>query len=213
MTRTTRGMSHFQPNSKKSEKYQRILEAAIKVFARQGFYSSTISQVAKEAGVADGTIYLYFKNKNDILDHFFSFKTAQIFAKFKDEVSQADNALDKLRKLIFMHLREFELNRELAVVYQVETKVKRRLSDQKIKELSDMYFNLVSSIITQGQNEGVIRKNLPIALVKQVIIGAIDEVITTWVYSSGKYTPSSMASSLVDIFIHGIGRGDAADHA
>jgi TetR/AcrR family fatty acid metabolism transcriptional regulator len=114
-----------------------------------------------------------------------------------------------------MHLREFELNRELAVVYQVETKVKRRLSDQKIKELSDMYFNLVSSIITQGQNEGVIRKNLPIALVKQVIIGAIDEVITTWVYSSGKYTPSSMANSLVDIFINGIGRSrdTEADHA
>ncbi|MCF8104647.1 MAG: TetR family transcriptional regulator [Desulfohalobiaceae bacterium] len=193
------------PDSRKNSKYQQILQAAIKIFARQGYYKSTVSQVAREAGVADGTIYLYFKNKDDILDHFFSYKTREVFSCFQQEVRRADNALDKLRNLIRRHLLEFENDRDMAVVYQVETRMRRRLSDIKIKEMSDMYFDLVSSIVRQGQQEGVIRPDLPIALFKQVMIGAIDEVITTWLYSSGKYRLTSMADPLFELLIRGVG--------
>ena len=196
---------------KKSEKYEQILEAAIRVFARQGYYNSTISQVAREAGVGDGTIYLYFKNKDDILDNFFSYKTTQIFSQFKDEVARCANALDKLERLVACHLKEFEQNRDLAVVYEVETRMRRHLSDEKLKEMSRMYFDLVAHIVDQGQNEGTIRQNIPIHLVKQYLIGAVDEVITTWLYSSREYQLASMAEPLVDLFINGIGtaRADA----
>ena len=194
-----------QADTQKRTKYHLILQAAIKIFARQGYYKSTISQIAREAGVADGTIYLYFKNKDDILDHFFSYKTREVFGRFKKEVDRADNALAKLQNLISRHLLEFETDRDMAVVYQVETRMKRRLSDEKIKDMSDMYFDLVSSIVRQGQQEGVIRPGLPIALVKQIMIGAIDEVITTWLYSSGKYRLTSMAEPLFDILVKGIG--------
>jgi len=201
------------PNStdqiKKNDKYQQILKAAIKIFARQGYFNATISQIAKEAKVADGTIYLYFKGKEDILNHFFWYKTGHVFDKFKEEVSRADNALDKLRNLIHRHLFEFEHDKDMAVVYQVETRLRRRLSDQRVKEMSSMYFDLVAMIIRQGQNEGVIRKDLPIALVKQTIIGAIDEVITTWLYSSRKYRLLSMSEPLVDLLIKGIGREES----
>lgn len=196
---------------KKNDKYQQILEAAIKIFARQGYFNSTVSQIAREAGVADGTIYLYFKNKDDILDNFFSYKTSQVFSRFKQEVEKADNALDKLRNLIHRQLTEFELNRDMAVVYQMETRLKRHLSDQKIKEMSKMYFELVANIVQQGQKEGVIRESLQVNLVKQLIIGAVDEVITTWLYSSREYSLVSMAEPLVDLFIQGIGNPDAAD--
>ena len=199
-------MSTLNHNSKKSDKYQTILEAAIRVFARSGYHNSTVSQIAKEAGVADGTIYLYFKNKDDILENFFSYKTALVFDRFKEEVGLADNALDKLEKLIHRHLYEFEQNREMAVVYQTETRIRRKVSDAKIKEMSDMYFGLVSEIITQGQKEGVIRQNLHVPLVKQLIIGSIDEVITSWLYSSRKYTLTSMAAPLVELFVRGIGK-------
>lgn len=202
-------MSTPNHNSKKSDKYQTILEAAIRTFARSGYHNSTVSQIAKEAGVADGTIYLYFKNKDDILENFFSYKTALVFDRFKEEVSLADNALDKLEKLINRHLFEFERNPEMAVVYQTETRIRRKVSDTKIKEMSDMYLGLVSQIITQGQNEGVIRKNLSISLVKQFVVGAIDEVITSWLYSSGKYRLTDMAGPLVDLFVVGI--GEASD--
>jgi TetR/AcrR family fatty acid metabolism transcriptional regulator len=198
-------MSTPNSNSKKSGKYQTILEAAIRVFARSGYHNSTVSQIAKDAGVADGTIYLYFKNKDDILENFFSYKTALVFDRFKEEVSMADNALNKLEKLIQRHLYEFEQDRDMAVVYQTETRIRRKVSDAKIKEMSDMYFGLVSEIITQGQQEGVIRPHLNIPLVKQVIIGSIDEVITSWLYSSRKYSLTSMASPLVELFVQGIG--------
>jgi len=194
---------------KKSEKYEQILEAAIRVFARQGYYNSTISQVAREAGVGDGTIYLYFKNKDDILDNFFSYKTTQIFSQFKDEVARCANALDKLERLVACHLKEFEQNRDLAVVYEVETRMRRHLSDEKLKEMSRMYFDLVAHIVDQGQNEGTIRQNIPIHLVKQYLIGAVDEVITTWLYSSREYQLASMAEPLVDLFINGIGTARA----
>jgi TetR/AcrR family fatty acid metabolism transcriptional regulator len=192
-------------SSKKNDKYQQILEAAIKIFARQGYFNSTISQIAREAGVADGTIYLYFKNKDDILDNFFSYKTGQVFSGFKQEVDRADNALDKLKNLIYRQLTEFEMNRDMAIVYQMETRLKRHLSDRKIKEMSKMYFDLVAEIVEQGQKEGVIRQNLQVNLVKQLIIGAVDEVITTWLYSSREYTLVSMAEPLVDLFVRGIG--------
>lgn len=196
--------------ARKSEKYELILEAAIRVFARQGYYNSTISQVAREAGVGDGTIYLYFKNKDDILDNFFSYKTTQIFSQFKDEVDRCDNALDKLERLVACHLQEFEQNRDLAVVYEVETRMRRHLSDEKIKEMSRMYFDLVAQIVDQGQTEGTIRHNIPIHLVKQYLIGAVDEVITTWLYSSREYRLVSMAEPLVDLFINGIGTAGAS---
>ena len=192
----------------KNHKYHQILEAAIKVFARQGFHQSTVAQIAKEAGVADGTIYLYFKNKDDILVQFFNYKTKLVFDSFRTEVARADSSLDKLRYLIRRHLEEFQRNREMAVVYQVETHQSSRLAEAQIKEMSKMYRDLISEIVEQGQQEGTIRKDLYVGLVKRFIIGAVDEVINTWLHSNGEYDLVSMADPLVELFIKGIGHSD-----
>jgi TetR/AcrR family fatty acid metabolism transcriptional regulator len=192
----------------KNHKYHQILEAAIKVFARQGFYQSTVAQIAKEAGVADGTIYLYFKNKDDILVQFFDYKTKQVFDSFRAEVARADSSLEKLKYLIRRHLEEFQQNRETAVVYQVETHQNSRLAEPQIREMSQMYRDLISEIVEQGQQEGTIRKDLYVGLVKRFIIGAVDEVINTWLHSNGEYDLVSMADPLVELFIKGIGHGD-----
>jgi TetR/AcrR family fatty acid metabolism transcriptional regulator len=192
----------------KNNKYNLILEAAVKVFARQGFYQSTIAQIAKAAGVADGTIYLYFKNKDDILVQFFSYRTKQVFERFRAEVKIADNSLDKLRNLIRRHLTEFQRDRDMAVVYLVETHQNSRLAEAQIKEMSKMYRDLISEIIEQGQQEGTIRKDLYVGLVKRFIIGAVDEVINTWLHSNGEYDLVSMADPLVELFMKGIGHSD-----
>ena len=189
----------------KNNKYHQILEAAVKVFARQGFHQSTVAQIAKEAGVADGTIYLYFKNKNDILVQFFSFRAKQVFESFREEVDRAQNSLDKLRNLIHRHLAEFQRDRDGAIVYQVETHQNSRLAEAQIKEMSQMYRDIISEIVEQGQQEGTIRKDLYVGLVKRFIIGAVDEVINTWLHSDGEYDLASMASPLVDLFVRGIG--------
>jgi TetR/AcrR family fatty acid metabolism transcriptional regulator len=189
----------------KNHKYHQILEAAVKVFARQGFHQSTVAQIAKEAGVADGTIYLYFKNKDDILVQFFSFRAKQVFESFREEVDRAETSSDKLRNLVRRHLAEFQRDRDGAVVYQVETHQNSRLAEAQIKEMSKMYRDLISEIIEQGQQEGTIRKDLYVGLVKRFIIGAVDEVINTWLHSNGEYDLVSMADPLVELFMKGIG--------
>ena len=160
--------------------------------------------------MADGTIYLYFKNKDDILVQFFSYKTKQVFEKFREEVDQTDNAIGKLRNLVRLHLEEFQRNRDMAIVYQVETHQNSRLAEAQIKAMSKMYFDIISEIVEQGQAQGTIRKELYMGLVKRFIIGAVDEVINTWLHSDGKYDLVSMADPLAELFIRGIGSDGGA---
>jgi len=189
----------------RSSKYHRILEAAVKVFARQGFRQCTVAQIAKEAGVADGTIYLYFKNKDDILVHFFSFKAKQVFDRFREEVARGTDSLEKLRNLIRVHLGEFQRDPDMAVVYQIETHQSRRFAEEQIREMGKMYRDIISDIVEEGQQEGLIRRDLYLSLVKRFILGAVEETIGTWLYSGRSYDLVSMADPLVDLFIKGIG--------
>jgi len=193
----------------KTEKYRRILEAAIKVFAEQGFFHSTISQIAKEAGVADGTIYLYFKNKDDILIQFYNYKTRNIFNRFRETVKEAENPSEKFRNLIRCHLMEFQRDHNMAVVYMAEARKGRHL-DKFVDELTKMYLNMVGDVVEQGQAEGTFRKDLYLSLVKRYVLGAVESVISTWVYAGGKYDLESMADPLVDLFLRGIGSDDVA---
>lgn len=190
-------------------KYHQILNAAIKVFADEGFHHATIAQVAKEAGVADGTIYLYFKNKADILTHFFNYKTRLVFDRFREAVDQVEDAEAKLRNLILRHLTEFQRDRNMAVVFQREALLARYVNEEYIKDITKMYLDILDEIIRKGQAEGVIRKNLPMGLVKRFLLGAVNEVINTWVVTGGKHELVKMADPLVDLFFEGIGAGGA----
>ncbi|MDM8523835.1 TetR/AcrR family transcriptional regulator [Desulfococcaceae bacterium HSG8] len=190
---------------KTSDKYHRILEAAVSVFARQGVHQSTISQIAKEAGVADGTIYLYFKNKDDILVQFFNYKTKQVFSLFREDVDKADNSIEKLHNLVRRHLEEFQRNKSMAVVYQAVTHENSVVVKPQIREVSKMYLDLVAEIIEKGQEEGSIRRDLYIGLVKRFILGAVESAINNWLHSGGKYDLVSMSDPLIDLFIRGIG--------
>jgi len=180
------------------------LEAASSVFAESSFFKSTISQIARKAGVADGTIYLYFKNKDDILYQIFDYKMEYIFQKFRKAVDEVEGAGEKLRNLIRCHLSEFQKDRNMTILFQSEVR-HLRSNELHLKDISKMYLDLVSEIIEQGQVEGCMRKDLYLSLGKRFVMGAVDEVINTWVISGGKYDLSSMADPLVDLFISGIG--------
>lgn len=177
----------------------------MKVFAKQGFYESTIAQIAKEAGVADGTIYLYFKNKDDILVQFFTYKTKQVFDRFRKMVEKGNTAQEKLKNLIQIHLEEFQGDMNMAVVYQSETRRNSPIVKEQIRQMSKMYLDIVAEIVEQGQIEGRFRKDLYMGLVKRYILGAVEEVINTWVLSGGKYDVVTMAEPLADLLIRGIG--------
>ncbi|MCP4113983.1 MAG: TetR/AcrR family transcriptional regulator [Desulfobacteraceae bacterium] len=187
----------------RSDKYYSMLNAAGIVFARLGFYKATISQIAAEAGVADGTIYLYFKNKDDILYQFMNYKSGRFFEIMRQAVDGTDPADIKLRKLIRCHLREFQDDRDMAVIFQSEVRYRRDVAPH-IKDLSNIYFDLLTEIIEQGQNDGILRQNLFMGLVKRFVLGAVEGVINTWVAAEGKYDLVSMADPLVDLYLGGI---------
>jgi TetR/AcrR family fatty acid metabolism transcriptional regulator len=188
-----------------SDKYHKILEAAVVVFAERGFFQSTVSQIAKQAGVADGTIYLYFKNKDDILVQFYEYKTSQVFHRFREAVNQSTSAEQKLRSLVYTHLEEFQKDINMAIVYQAETHQHQRLAQDIIKEMSKMYRGILTEVLELGQQEGHFRRNLYVGLVMRLITGAVNEVINAWIHAGGSYDMISMADPLVDLFIRGIG--------
>jgi len=187
----------------RSDKYNSILTAAGAVFAKFGFHKSTIAQIAAEAGVADGTIYLYFKNKEDILYQFLNYKTEIVFKEMRKAVNSNENAEIRLKNLIRSHLREFQNDRDMALVFQSEVRYIRDIAPQ-IKNISRMYLDLLTEIIEQGQIEGTIRKDLFIGLVKRFILGAVEGVINTWLTAGSKYDLTSMADPLVDLYFRGI---------
>ena len=195
----------IQKKPKHNGKTEKILDAAGKIFADKGFFQSTISMIAREAGVADGTIYLYFKNKEDLFIQFFNYKIRHFFSRLDEAVDKGANAKEKLRFFIQRHLEEFQNDRDMAILYQAETHNTKRIAEESIKEMSRLYLNLISEIVEQGQEEGWVRKNLYLGIVKRMMIGAVDEVINTWIHKKGNYDLASMADPLVDLFINGIG--------
>ena len=196
-------MAEPNKNTLNPDKYHLILDAAISVIAQEGFFNATVSKIARAAGVADGTIYLYFKNKNDILLHFFDFKTRLVFDEFRKEVDKGQDARSKLYNLIRAHLREFQKDRNMAVVFQAEAR-QIRYFEVHIKDITHMYFDLVGEIVELGQKEGVFRRDMELNLVKRFILGAVDEVINHWLHTTETYDLESKADGLVELFFHGI---------
>ena len=190
-------------SKRKSEKYHKILNSAGAVFAEHGFYKATISQIAARAGVADGTLYLYFKNKDDILYQYLCFKTSVVFEKMNTAVAQGTDAESKLRNLIRCHLEEFQRDKNMAIIFQSEVRYLRDIKSQ-VKDISKTYFDLLSDVIEQGQIEGSMRQDLFVGLVKRFILGAVEGVISTWVNADGRYDLGNMADPLVDLYMTGL---------
>ncbi|MBF0388613.1 MAG: TetR/AcrR family transcriptional regulator [Desulfamplus sp.] len=187
----------------KTDKYYAILESAGTVFAKFGFYKSTISQISTEAGVADGTIYLYFKNKDDVLYQFLQFKTINFFDRIRHAISECETAELKLRNLVRCHLQEFQNDVNMAIIFQSEVRYRRDIA-LHVKDVSKMYLELLSEIIEQGQMEGTLRHDLFVGLVKRFVLGGVEGVINTWVAADGKYDLVGMADPLVDLYLNGI---------
>lgn len=154
--------------------------------------------------MADGTIYLYFKNKDDILTSYINYKNQIIFSRFVAEIEKGESSFEKLQRLVRCHLEEFQRDIDMAVVFQAETRQIHHCVE-RINDMSKQYRRLLSDIIELGQEEGCFRRDLYIGLVKRFIIGSLTEVINTWVLSGGKYDLVSMADPLVDLFVRGIG--------
>ena len=189
-----------QPNGK----YEAILRAAIKVFSRSGFFNSKVADVAREAGVADGTVYLYFKNKDDILVSIFNHVMDEALALGRKRLEKISDPLEKLKQIVQAHLGLLGRDRDLAVVFQVElrssTKFMEQFSSTKVTE----YLDQIRGVIEEGQKKGVFRRGLNTTIAAKVLFGALDEMATNWVLSRKRYNLVSTAEPVIDLLMNGI---------
>lgn len=189
---------------KENDKRKEILQAAIRVFARSGFFNSKVSDVAKRAGVADGTIYLYFRNKDDLLISLFDQIMREFIARATQVLATMDDPVEKLRRLALLHLEGLGRNRELAIVFQIElrhsSKFMARFSRTRLAD----YFELIRSVVREGQRRGRFRKTVNEKIVTKCFFGALDEMATNWILSERRYDLKSMTGSVLDLFVHGL---------
>lgn len=187
-------------------KYKQIIEAAVKVIAENGYHGSQVSKIAKEAGVADGTIYLYFKNKDDILVSVFEEKMGQFIEKIVEETSKKENADEKLEKLIEMHFTQLSANYHLAIVTQLELRQSNYTLRRQINKVLKPYLAVIDGIIKEGMEEGLFRENLNVPLVRQMIFGTLDEIVTNWVMKEQKYNLVTQVPEVHQLLTGGLSR-------
>jgi TetR/AcrR family fatty acid metabolism transcriptional regulator len=191
-------------SSKKPDKYYAILEGALKVFAENGFHKSQVSRIAKEAGVADGTIYLYFKKKEDILTSLFQEKLGELVEKFNTGVNEQMTAKQALYKVCEIHFSELEGNVNLAFLTQIEL----RQSDLELRKEIGLalkrYIILIENILERGKQDGSFHADFDVKLVRLLIFGGMDEVVTSWLISGQKYSLTAQVGPTVNFFMKGI---------
>ncbi len=168
-------------------KYKQIVDAAVIVIAENGYHQAQVSKIAKEAGVADGTIYLYFKNKEDILISVFREKMA-VFAENVEVILEKNiDTNEKLFRLIDNHFSLLHEDRHLAIVTQLELRQSNKELRSLINEVLKEYLSLLDRILKDGIKSGELNSELDVRLARQMVFGTIDETITSWVMNDQKY--------------------------
>lgn len=191
--------------AKNKEKYFRIIQAATRVFARRGFYQAKVSEIAKEAKVADGTIYLYFENKDDILISLFEEQMKVVLQNMREQVAGLDSPVRKLERFALCHLNLIEQNKDMAEIIQVELRQSSKFMKSYKNEQFAEYLDLIADIVRQGQREGLFKKEILPHLVKRALFGALDELSRYWVLSSHrKYDIQTAAKQISDTFLYGL---------
>lgn len=187
------------------DKRDRILKAAVKVFAKNGFYATRVSEIAKAAGVADGTIYLYFKNKDDVLITIFEDGIQQLLAILRD-VAAAEEPFDaRIKRIIELQLGLLEDQRDLAEVITVNLRQSSTLLKQYAAPLFMEYIDVIAGLIRDGQKQGAFRKDVNARVAARSLFGALDAILLTW--ALGEADPASLrkaASHCASLFLDGL---------
>jgi TetR/AcrR family fatty acid metabolism transcriptional regulator len=191
------------PRGKTPEKRDRILDAAIKVFAKEGFYNARVSQIAELAGVADGTIYLYFKSKDDLLIQLFEDRVERINQKVRDAIQSTESAVARLQLFVELYFDFIAADRSLAEVITVEL----RQSSKFIKEYKNPKFadflRILAGIVEAGQKAGELRRDLEPTLVARALFGSLDEIARAHL-TKRKFDLNAAKKQLSSLFLAGL---------
>lgn len=186
------------------DKHEAILRAAITVFAHNGYFNSKVADIAREAGVADGTVYLYFKSKEEILHSIFDRSVVEALASARKQIELITDPRDKLRRIAFLHLERLGADRDLAVVFQVELRGSTKFMEEFSAAGFAEYLALIRTTFEEGQRAGVFRSDLNANVVAKIVFGALDEMATNWILSKRRYKLAPMADQVVDILLNGV---------
>jgi TetR/AcrR family fatty acid metabolism transcriptional regulator len=190
---------------KNTEKYYRIIKAATKMFARKGFYKTRISEIAKEAKVADGTVYIYFENKDDILISLFEEQMKAVMDNMVEQISEETDPVKKLEKFALTHLQLIEQNPNMAEIIQVEVRQSSKFMKEYKNEKFVQYLDLISEIVREGQEKHIFKKEVIPGMAKRAFFGALDEMSRFWVLSTRKqYDIKTAAKQISGYFLNGI---------
>jgi TetR/AcrR family transcriptional regulator, fatty acid metabolism regulator protein len=198
--RTARSLS----TTPAGDKREAIMRAATKVFARSGYFNSKVADVAREAGVADGTVYLYFKSKEEILRSIFERNTGEAVRAGREELAKIEDPREKLRRIARHHLERLGADRDLAIVFQVELRGTTKFMEEFSAAGLAEYLGLIREVFEEGQAAGFFREGLNPKLVAKVLFGALDEMATNWILSKRRYKLAPLADDVLDIFIGGV---------
>ena len=194
-----------QKANAKVEKKNQIIEAAVKVFAKKGFYLAKVSDVAKEAGVADGTIYLYFKNKDDLLICLFEQKMEIILQRFKESLLNIADPVEKLHTFVDLYFTLIEEDKDLADVFQVELRQSTKFLKDYHNEKFLEFLTVIESIITEGMENGFFRTDINPNIVKIMIFGMVDEVARQWILGAdSKYAMDEAKENTKQVLTNGL---------
>ncbi|OQX18465.1 MAG: TetR family transcriptional regulator [Desulfobulbaceae bacterium A2] len=187
-----------------ADKHGKIIQSATKVFAKKGFFNARISDIAKEAKVADGTIYLYFNNKFDILLSVFEEEIGELIEELQLQLQLESDPRRKLEIFIANHLSAMKKNRNLAEVIQIEL----RQSHKQVRDYRNTrfcaYVDIISSIVKEGQAAGLFRQDLLPGIVKRALFGALDEICRIWTqHLDTSYSLEQTMQQVIDLFLHG----------
>ena len=187
------------------DKRERILKAAVKVFARSGFHATRVSEVAKAAGVADGTIYLYFKSKEELLFSLFEDRIQKLLAFMREELPKLPDAPSRLRAIIDMQLGLLEGERDLAEVITVILRQSTRLMKEFATPHFSAYIDAIAKIISEGQANGTFRTDVSPHISARALFGALDGITLTWALGRAEQGALGRAAGqLADVFLRGL---------
>lgn len=193
------------------DKEERILSAAIRVFARQGYHGSAMAAVAAEAGVATGTIYLYFDRKQDLLVTLFQRHLNEYLERCRPVLAAAPAGVQRLRLLAELHLAFFAEDRELATVFQIHIRDPDPLLAEGIRPSVAAYFDLIGDVIAAGVKSGAFAPDLDVRLARRVFFGALDEIVTGWIRSKRTFVLMSALDPVADMLARGFGANQTGD--
>lgn len=187
-----------------ADKREAILRAAIKVFAQKGYFNSKVADIAKEAGIADGTVYLYFKSKDEILHSIFDRAMEEFIAEGKSEIAAIAQPDGRLRRIAQLHLEKLGADRDLAVVFQVELRGSTKFMEEFSGGGFAEYLDIIRQTIAEGQKTGVFRRDIQPITAAKILYGALDEMVTNWILSKRKYPLAPMADEVLKVFFGGV---------